>query len=173
MKFWCASAKSSKQRVSSSAQSFSLDKFSILQKSVNTPTIKRQDSFSSSASYASISSLPAPKSDSGYSETTSSSPTYSYLGQILHFERTYHEKLKQSIIKYSRPLRRVLNPQEIVELFQNIEKVNWSIFANHLNEEIFSSRFVQSHKQLFVNVKLFSPTMQHGMFEFLRFIKQP
>ena len=86
--------------------------------------MKRHDSFSSSASYASISSIPAPKSDSGYSDTTSNSPTYSYVGQALQFERTYHEHLKQWISKYSRPLRRVLNPQEIVDLFQNIEKVN-------------------------------------------------
>lgn len=98
--------------------------------------IKRQDSFSSSASYASISSIPVPKSDSGYSETSSNSPTYSYLRQILHFERTYHEKLKQSIIKYSRPLRRVLNPQEIVELFQNIEKVI-SLFSQMMSTETF------------------------------------
>jgi len=99
MKFWCASSR----RVSLSAK---LD-------------TKSNDSLSSCASYETISSIPIQKSDSGYSEIT-----YSYLEQILVVERTHHENLKKYIIKYSRPLRRYLNPSEIVDLFQNIEKVS-------------------------------------------------
>jgi hypothetical protein len=84
---------------------------------------KPNDSISSSVSYATISSIPIPKSDSGYSEIAS----ITYLEQIFNLERTYHEKLKEFIIKYSRPLRRFLNSEEIVDLFQNIEKVNHRI----------------------------------------------
>ncbi len=84
--------------------------------------MKSNNSLSSSVSYATILSVPIPKSDSGFSETIS---TYSYLEQILIFERINYEKLKEFIIKYSRPLRRFLNSDEIVELFQNIEKVNF------------------------------------------------
>ena len=84
---------------------------------------KPNDSISSSASYATISSIPIPKSDSGYSEISSTT----YLEQIYNLEKTYHEKLKELIIKYSRPLRRFLNHEEIVHLFQNIEKVNHRI----------------------------------------------
>jgi hypothetical protein len=77
---------------------------------------------------------------------------YSYLEQILVFERIYHKNLKEFIIKYSRPLRRFLNSEEIVELFQNIEKVNFN-----RKKKIFLFfvyfRFVQYQNQLFVNVK--------------------
>jgi hypothetical protein len=104
MKFWCASSR----RVSLSAK---LD-------------TKSNDSLSSCASYETISSIPIQKSDSGYSEISSTKRTYSYLEQILVVERTHHENLKKYIIKYSRPLRRYLNPSEIVDLFQNIEKVS-------------------------------------------------
>lgn len=68
------------------------------------------------------------KYDSGFSETattvsSSMNQPETLLEQILSFERIYYENLKQFIIKYSRPLRRYLNPDEIVDLFQNIEKV--------------------------------------------------
>ncbi|CAF0847374.1 unnamed protein product [Adineta ricciae] len=98
MKFWCASS----QRKS---------------------LPKDNASFSSSASYASISSLPAQKSDSGFSETSSIIQPCSHFEQILFVERTYCEHLKEYITKYSRPLRRYLSPTEIVDLFQNIEKI--------------------------------------------------
>ncbi|UJR10372.1 hypothetical protein I4U23_014577 [Adineta vaga] len=101
MKFWCASS----QRKS---------------------LPKSNTSFSSSASYASISSIPNQKSDSGFSETSSSSivQSYSYFEQILFVEKTHYEHLKEYITKYSRPLRRYLNANEIVDLFQNIEKIS-------------------------------------------------
>ena len=71
------------------------------------------------------------KYDSGFSETattiSSMPPAASILEEILSFERMYFENLKQNIIKYSRPLRRYLNPDEIVDLFQNIEKVSRTI----------------------------------------------
>ena len=35
----------------------------------------------------------------------------------------FFQNLRNYIIKYSRPLRRFLNHEEIVQLFQNIEKV--------------------------------------------------
>lgn len=63
------------------------------------------------------------KSDSGFSDSGSSIQSSSYMEQILAIERTYHDCLKEFIIKYSRPLRRYLHPNEIVDLFQNIEKV--------------------------------------------------
>ncbi|CAF3390833.1 unnamed protein product [Rotaria sp. Silwood1] len=85
--------------------------------------MKSNDSLSSSASYATISSISNRKCDSGFSETTSFIQTSTCFEQILMLERTYHENLKQYIIKYSRPLRRYLNPTEIVDLFQNIEKI--------------------------------------------------
>ncbi|CAF2952969.1 unnamed protein product [Rotaria sp. Silwood2] len=107
MKFWCATAKSSKQ-----------------QKFLKKTTIKSNDSLSSSVSYATISSISIRKCDSGFSETASSIQTSTCFEQILVLERTYHENLKQNIIKYSRPLRRYLNPNEIVDLFQNIEKIS-------------------------------------------------
>ena len=74
------------------------------------------------------------KYDSGFSETAttiSSMPlAASILEEILSFERMYFENLKQNIIKYSRPLRRYLNPDEIVDLFQNIEKVSRMIASS-------------------------------------------
>lgn len=71
-------------------------------------------------------SVPAIKKyDSGFSETaTTVSSSESLLEQIYTVEKIYYEHLKQYIGKYSRPLRRYLNPDEIVELFQNIEKVS-------------------------------------------------
>ena len=65
-----------------------------------------------------------PRSDSGFSETASNLSASSSFEQILFFERLYHQNLKEYIIKYSRPLRRYLHPEEIVRLFQNIEKVS-------------------------------------------------
>jgi hypothetical protein len=87
-------------------------------------------SSSSSSIYYTNMSIPAIKKyDSGFSETattlsSSIQQPETILEQILSFERIYYENLKQYIIKYSRPLRRYLNPDEIVDLFQNIEKVN-------------------------------------------------
>jgi len=52
-------------------------------------------------------------------------------------ERTYHEKLKEFIIKYSRPLRRFLNSEEILDLFHNIEKVNFELDARDLMRMCF------------------------------------
>ncbi|CAF3444946.1 unnamed protein product [Rotaria socialis] len=106
MKFWCAAAKSAKQ-----------------QKSLDKKAMKSDDSLSSSASYATISSISMQKSDSGFSDSASSIHA-SCFEQILVVERTYHENIKEYISKYSRPLRRYLNPTEIVDLFQNIEKIS-------------------------------------------------
>jgi hypothetical protein len=84
---------------------------------------------SSSSIYYTNMSIPAIKKyDSGFSETattlsSSIQPFETIVERILSFERIYYENLKQYIIKYSRPLRRYLNPDEIVDLFQNIEKV--------------------------------------------------
>lgn len=88
---------------------------------------------SSSSSSASIyySKMSAPhikKYDSGFSETTTTVSSNQGIEEtplelILSVEKIYFEHLKQDIIKYSRPLRRYLNPDEIVDLFQNIEKV--------------------------------------------------
>lgn len=68
------------------------------------------------------------KYDSGFSETATTVSSMhvqeTILEQILSIERIYYQNLKQSIIKYSRPLRRYLNPDEIIDLFQNIEKVS-------------------------------------------------
>ncbi|CAF4631062.1 unnamed protein product, partial [Rotaria sp. Silwood2] len=96
----------------------------FLQKFLKKTTIKSNDSLSSSVSYATISSISIRKCDSGFSETASSIQTTTCFEQILVLERTYHENLKQNIIKYSRPLRRYLNPNEIVDLFQKIEKIS-------------------------------------------------
>ena len=75
-----------------------------------------------------MSSLNMKKYDSGFSETATTISSMmgreTILEQVLSIERIYYENLKQSIIKYSRPLRRYLNPDEIIDLFQNIEKVN-------------------------------------------------
>ncbi|CAF0862251.1 unnamed protein product [Rotaria sordida] len=86
--------------------------------------MKSNDSLLSSVSYATILSISNRKCDSGFSETTSSIQISTCFEQILVVERTYHENLKQYIIKYSRPLRRYLHPNEIVDLFQNIEKIS-------------------------------------------------
>ncbi len=92
------------------------------------PKEKLNHSLSSSSSiyYTNMSIPEIKKYDSGFSETTTTSSVHqpeTILEQILSFERVYYEHLKQYIIKYSRPLRRYLNPDEIVDLFQNIEKV--------------------------------------------------
>ncbi|CAF1389527.1 unnamed protein product [Rotaria magnacalcarata] len=108
MKFWCAAAKSAKQ-----------------QKSLDKKAMKSDDSLSSCASYATISSISIQKSDSGFSDSASSSiQASSCFEQILAVERIYHENIQEYISKYSRPLRRYLNPTEIVDLFQNIEKIS-------------------------------------------------
>ena len=96
-------------------------------------------SLSSSSSciyYTNISRTQIKKYDSGFSETattlSSVQQTEFMLERILSFERIYYENLKHYIIKYSRPLRRFLNSVEIVDLFQNIEKVKFNrrkIFA--------------------------------------------
>jgi len=85
-------------------------------------------SSSSSIYYSNMSMPQIKKYDSGFSETTTTLSSIqqdqSILEQILSFERIYYESLKEYIIKYSRPLRRYLNPDEIFDLFKNIEKVN-------------------------------------------------
>ncbi len=92
-------------------------------------------SSSSSIYYTNMSIPQIKKYDSGFSETattfSSNQQSESIVEQILSFERIYYENLKQYIIKYSRPLRRYLNPDEIVDLFQNIEKVSWKKFKEN------------------------------------------
>ncbi len=91
-------------------------------------SLSSSSSSSSSIYYGNISMPQIKKYDSGFSETattlSSIQQSKSILEQILSFEKIYYENLKQYIIKYSRPLRRYLNPDEIVDLFQNIEKVS-------------------------------------------------
>jgi hypothetical protein len=101
------------------------------EKKMKKPKEKINHSLASSSSiYYTNMSMPAIKKyDSGFSETATSTLSSSIqqsetiVEQILSFERIYYENLKRYIIKYSRPLRRYLNPDEIVDLFQNIEKV--------------------------------------------------
>jgi hypothetical protein len=94
------------------------------------PKEKVNHSLSSSSVYYTNMSIPEiRKYDSGFSETATTLSSVgqpeTILEQILIFERIYYENLKEYIIKYSRPLRRYLNPDEIVDLFQNIEKVSF------------------------------------------------
>ena len=96
---------------------------------INHSLLSSNSSAASSSIYYSQMSFPQVKKyDSGFSETaTTISSQYgreSIVEQILSMERIYYQNLKQYILKYSRPLRRYLNPDEIVELFQNIEKVS-------------------------------------------------
>ena len=101
------------------------------------------------------------KYDSGFSETAttiSSSTQHSetLLEHIYSFEKIYYEHLKQYIIKYSRPLRRYLNPDEIVDLFQNIEKVSEVCKGDKAIETAVLNRFPQFPNPFFVNVKNYS-----------------
>ena len=100
--------------------------------------INHSISSSSSIYYTNMSIPQIKKYDSGFSETTTTLSSSSsiqqsetILEQILSSERIYYEHLKQYIIKYSRPLRRYLNPDEIVDLFQNIEKVSLRFTTNN------------------------------------------
>ncbi|CAF1488453.1 unnamed protein product [Adineta steineri] len=124
MKFCCTSGISSKSRKSLNKNN---------EKKMKKPKEKINHSLSSSSSiyYTNMSIPHIKKYDSGFSETattlsSSSSREHSetILEQILSFEKNYYENLKQYIIKYSRPLRRYLNSDEIVDLFQNIEKIS-------------------------------------------------
>ncbi|CAF3843404.1 unnamed protein product [Adineta steineri] len=123
MKFCCTSGISSKPRKSLNKNN---------EKKMKKPKEKINHSLSSSSSiyYTNMSIPHIKKYDSGFSETattlSSSSIEHSetILEQILSFEKNYYENLKQYIIKYSRPLRRYLNSDEIVDLFQNIEKIS-------------------------------------------------
>ncbi len=104
------------------------------------PKEKLNHSLSSSSSiyYTNMSIPEIKKYDSGFSETTTTiQQPETILEQILSFERVYYEHLKQYIIKYSRPLRRYLNPDEIVDLFQNIEKVKSKEKKREILYEIF------------------------------------
>ncbi len=107
------------------------------------PKEKINHSLSSSSSiyYANMSMPQIKKYDSGFSETTTTLPSIqqdeSILEQILSFERIYYESLKEYIIKYSRPLRRYLNPDEIVDLFQNIEKVKFKNLKKNSKQNFF------------------------------------
>jgi len=98
-------------------------------------------SSSSSIYYSNMSMPQIKKYDSGFSETTTTLSSIqqdqSILEQILSFERIYYESLKEYIIKYSRPLRRYLNPDEIVDLFQNIEKVSLRIWRKIQEKKFF------------------------------------
>ena len=77
-----------------------------------------------SISYATIPSISVPRSDSGFSDTSSTRQLTISIEQLINLEKIYCQNLKQCILNYSRPLRRYLNSDEIVDLFQNIEKVN-------------------------------------------------
>jgi hypothetical protein len=105
------------------------------EKKMKKPKEKINHSLSSSSSiyYTNMSLPQIKKYDSGFSETattlsSSIQQPETILEQIHSFEKIYYENLKQYISKYSRPLRRYLNPDEIVDLFQNIEKVKSQIF---------------------------------------------
>jgi hypothetical protein len=138
-------------------------------------------SSSSSASiyYSKMSGPQIKKYDSGFSETATSvssvQGTETQLEQILSVEKIYFEHLKQDIIKYSRPLRRYLNPDEIVDLFQNIEKVCEHTGESRTSTEfsLVSFRFLPSPNPSFVNAKnsfiettlptcRFQPSINHG-----------
>ncbi|CAF4145762.1 unnamed protein product [Rotaria magnacalcarata] len=123
MKFCCTSSINSKQRKS-------LNKNNEKKLKKTKEKIYSSSSSSSSSIYYTNMSIGnnMKKSDSGFSETattlSSMQQSESLLEQILSFEKIYYENLKQYIIKYSRPLRRYLNPDDIVDLFQNIEKIS-------------------------------------------------
>ena len=139
---------------------------------------------SSSSSSASIyySKMSAPhikKYDSGFSETATTVSSghgaeETPLEQILSVEKIYFEHLKEDIIKYSRPLRRYLNPDEIVDLFQNIEKVCHPERREERSQHSLASlRFLPSRNPSSVNVKnffsekisltcRFQPSINHG-----------
>ncbi|CAF1232079.1 unnamed protein product, partial [Didymodactylos carnosus] len=73
--------------------------------------------------------MPIKYVDSGFSETTTydndtTIASENILEHILYFEQMYYEQLKENITKYSRPLRRYLSQQQILDLFQNIEKIS-------------------------------------------------
>ncbi|CAF1341056.1 unnamed protein product [Adineta ricciae] len=126
MKFCCTSGISSKQR--KSLNKTNEKKMKKSKEKINHSLLS--SSSSSSSIYYTNMSMPAIKKyDSGFSETAttiSSSTQHSetLLEHMYSFEKIYYEHLKQYIIKYSRPLRRYLNPDEIVDLFQNIEKIS-------------------------------------------------
>ena len=117
-------------------------------------------SSSSSSIYYTNMSMPAIKKyDSGFSETAttiSSSTQHSetLLEHIYSYEKIYYEHLKQYIIKYSRPLRRYLNPDEIVDLFQNIEKVSEDFEEDNKRESSFFSLEID-----FCNFRIHSSSM--------------
>ena len=98
-------------------------------KQSNNSITSSSSSSSSSVSYASILSISIPNSNSHLSEIRSSihHQISSFFEQIFTIEKTYHNNLKAYIIKYSRPLRRYFNSNEIVDLFYNIEKVIYKI----------------------------------------------
>ncbi|CAF1051144.1 unnamed protein product [Rotaria sordida] len=126
MKFCCTSAVYSKQRKSLNKNNEK--KVKKAKEKIYSSTTSSSSSSSSSIYYTNMSIPNIKKYDSGFSETattlSSIQQSESMLEQILSFERIYYENLKQYIIKYSRPLRRYLNPDEIVDLFQNIEKIS-------------------------------------------------
>ncbi len=131
-------------------------------------------SSSSSIYYTNMSIPQIKKYDSGFSETATTfssnqQQSESIVEQILSFERIYYENLKQYIIKYSRPLRRYLNPDEIVDLFQNIEKVSGKKFQENQFFQVFH-RFRQYRNQLFVNVKNYWIQKMHPIYQFQLFI---
>ncbi len=137
------------------------------------PKEKINQSLSSSSSiyYTNMSIPEIKKYDSGFSETTTTiQQPETILEQILSFERIYYEHLKQYIIKYSRPLRRYLNPDEIVDLFQNIEKVNSKENSEKFFMKFSFIRFQQYRNQLFVNVKNYSMQRIYRMYQFQLFI---
>ena len=91
---------------------------------------KLNDSLSSSISYATICQFQFKNMIVVFLKHHQINKHYSYIEQILVYEKIYYENLKEYIIKYSRPLRRYLNPDEIVNLFQNIEKVDINLKIN-------------------------------------------
>ncbi|CAF0911565.1 unnamed protein product [Didymodactylos carnosus] len=73
--------------------------------------------------------MPVKYVDSGFSETTTDDNdttivSKNILGDVLYVEQMYYEQLKENITKYSRPLRRYLSQQQILDLFQNVEKIS-------------------------------------------------
>lgn len=117
-------------------------------------------SSSSTIYYTNMSVPPMKKYDSGFSETattisssSASLASHSVLEQILAFERIYYETLKEFISKYSRPLRRYLHPDEIVDLFQNIEKVRIKILKVEIRLISLLFRSLLYPNQLFDNVR--------------------
>ena len=107
---------------------------------------------SSSIYYSKMSFPEIKKYDSGFSETATTLSSLqgreTTLEQILSMERIYYQNLKQYISKYSRPLRRYLNPDEIVDLFQNIEKVCQSFDEKEMIIECFFLRLDFSYLRI-------------------------